>query len=145
MSCGRMYLLQRVSSVDTKLQEEHSNCCKGDDVCLMTAWRLPLRANARSGLMVSAVTNFSQAKRLVTFPKQCVYFLSLTHWKNRIHASDFRTSTSLKFSSTVIANNRHKFQFFFHLYWASTYWTILLKKFHWDTASNIWSDGITST
>ena len=50
MSCGRMYLLQRVSSVDTKIQEEHSNCCKEDDVCLVTAWTFPRSTNVRKWL-----------------------------------------------------------------------------------------------
>ena len=106
MSCGRMYLLQRVSSVDTKLQEEHSNCCKGDDICLMTAWRLPGRANVRSGLMVLAVTNFSQAERLVTLPKQCVYFLSLTHWNNRIAVNNSTLIIGRKISPAMLADNR---------------------------------------
>ena len=98
MSCGRMYLLQRVSSVDTKLQEEHSNFCKEDDVCLVTAWRFPRSANVRkwlhgfsSGLLFpsGSLGHSSKAVRLFSQPDSlgesyCFEQLYSDHWHENL-------------------------------------------------------------
>tara|TARA_B100000497_G_C7542471_1_gene328295 strand:- start:427 stop:597 length:171 start_codon:yes stop_codon:yes gene_type:complete len=55
--------------------------------------------------MVSAVAYFSQADRLVTLPKQCVYFLSLTHWENRIALNNSTLIIGMKISPAMLADN----------------------------------------
>jgi hypothetical protein len=84
--------------------------------------------------MDSAVTNFSQAERLVTFPKQCVYFLSLTHRENRVAMNNSTLIIGRKISSAMLAYNRRESQTFFYPNGSATYWAGLLKECFYHAA-----------